>query len=390
MAERMACFRKTKPESEFFKASFVPRMYIKTLSLTDFRNVSRQTLALDSKLNLLVGANAQGKTNFLEAIYLLAHGLSFRTNEFRDLIRWEAATAKIQAQAMLPEGEDFLEVQINSEKKSLWRNEKKTSWSRASFGPTTLLAVLFAPEEILVLKGSPQGRRHYIDALVEKLSPAYGKTLKNYHRVVVQRNKLLQDEAMNPNQLETLLETWDAPLIDLGGQLIQERKLWTDRLNQHLTARYEDMSQSKSQAQLIYQPHVESDAAAFSQKLSERKALEKILRRSLVGPHRDDYVATLRNNPVKGFGSQGESRTFTLALKCAEIDLIQEVHQQTPILLLDDVVSELDEARNHYFFHYLLQFAGQVVVTATSEKLLPGATLKVAKTFRIQNGAAKN
>ena len=357
-------------------------MSVIKVTVSDFRNLSLQTLSLNSGLNVFVGQNAQGKTNFLEAVFLLGCGKSFRTAEYRDLISWEKQTAQISADLSSTDGRDSVKVFLHRDRKEIFINDKKASWLKKP-----LLTVLFAPEEILMLKGSPAGRRQYVDDLISKLSPVYAKALKNYHRVLVQRNRLLKEQE-DSRKLEAELPIWDAPLIELGGGLILERKRWIEKLNSLLARQYDSVAAEGSMAQLIYQPQVENDAGVFQERLLERRALEKVLHRTLTGPHRDDFQACLGARGVKPFGSQGEARTFTLALKLAEIDLIQEVHQKTPVLLLDDVISELDPSRNEHLFKTLETFAGQMLVTTTDLQLLPGQARQKAKIFEVSRGSA--
>ena len=356
-------------------------MRAKELVLTDFRNVQHQVVSFSPEINFLIGPNAQGKTNFIESIYFLAHGKSFRTKDHRDLIRWGCEEGRIELSLEMEEGEDQVISKLNLEKKEVYKNDKKTTGNIK-----TLFVVLFAPEEILVIKGSPHGRRQYIDTLLSKLSPSYFKTLKNYQRVVVQKNKLLKSEEIEEKKKRELLETWEGPLVDLGGELIRQRREWLERFNRFVGNRYDDISRVPSFASLEYCPEVEENGESFQKRIQEKRELELILKRALVGPHLDDYSATVCQKELKHFGSQGEARTFSLSLKLAEVDLIKEIHERQPILLLDDVVSELDEERNNYLFHYLENFSGQVIVTAVGAHLLPARAIQNGKIFSVKEG----
>ena len=353
-------------------------MDLTTLRLKDFRNIPVLQLELHSKLNFLFGPNGAGKTNLLEAIHLLLEGGSFRTGDFRNLIRQGQSAAGIVAQISQKNGAQEIRASLDEERKRFWKDGKTTNGA----GLSHLFAVLFAPEEVIILKGSPAGRRERVDSLLKKLSPNYRAAFRDYQKVLLQRNRFLKDAVLSDTVLsdkdiQTNLSPWNETLVNAGSVLIAERREWIAKWSRRIEIHYDEIAGKSSRANFVYLPNVEEDR--FLEELENARELELVRGLSLVGPHRDDIQPRIGDQEVKRFGSQGEARTFTLAMKIAEIDLFREVWQEDPVLLLDDVASELDENRNRSFFQYLSSYGGQVFVTATSEELVP---LKKLPEFR--------
>ena len=378
-------------------------MHLAHLYLKYFRNFSEQQFEFGKNFNIFVGKNAQGKTNILEAVHLLATGKSFRTSEFRDMISWQQAAAKIKAQNFLPAGSDDWNATLCQAKKTIQKNGKQLS-SRTKRG---LAAVLFAPEEILLLRDSPAERRRYVDALIVRFSPQFGTIVRQYARVLSQRNRILTDDELAQNAKRAQLEPWNSQLIELGTKITKARHVWSAKLNEELAKQYAAIARRDEPAEFVYEPFYQREQnarpngdfsnptkehdiqAVFQEQLVKRLPDELIRRRSLVGPHRDDFNAALGRNSIKHFGSQGQHRTFVLALKIAEVELFRLIEGHPPIFLLDDVASELDEERNHYFFSYLEKTNGQVFVSTTEKKLVHLYSEGEIKAFSVENGTAK-
>lgn len=345
-------------------------MFLQSLQLTDFRNFERAELEFSPSFNLLVGKNAQGKTNIIEALGLLASGRSFRTSEFRDMIRRERPAATVSAMARGEAGEDRLRVSLDGGRKGFFRNEKRTTPG----GFSGLRSVLFAPEEILLLRESPVERRRYADRLIAATDPDFRGVSRRYERVVGHRNRLLQEAAERGRLDSRALDGWDEQLAGLGSRIAIARARLCDELCALLPEAYARIAQGDGAAAFCYRPHCGTGAIregegavaeAILEGLSRRRADE--LRRgvTLVGPHRDDFEATIGERPVRQFGSQGQHRTFVVAFKIAEIELLRRADGEAPLILLDDVASELDIDRSRSFFDYLKEVRGQVFVTAT-------------------------
>lgn len=355
-------------------------MYLKGIGLKNFRNISNLTLELHPRFNIFVGSNAQGKTNILEAIYLLSSGRSFRVPEYKDMIQWGKQESLVRSWIWNPLGEEERVTQLTAERKKIFKNGKVTNPNQFQSMP----AVLFAPEEILLLKDSPQARRDYVDGLLSKLSSIYGEPLQKYKRVLKQRNKLLKNEALSREEKKRQMMLWESPLMEHGKILIRERQAWLDKLNWTLERYYQIVGGDDKKAAFFYKPNVGGEN--FYNQVEVRREEELGRGISLVGPHRDDFVACLNSQPIRTFGSQGEMRTFTLALKLSEIELFEQVLNQSPILLLDDVLSELDEKRSSYFFSYLQKYKAQVFATATSFALFPPTSLGEFLCWEVREG----
>lgn len=364
-------------------------MYIKAIRLKNFRNFPVAKLELGPRFNLITGANAQGKTNIVESFGLLGTGKSFRTQEFRDMIRWGEDQAEVFARASIATGEDDLSVFLDLNKKSFFKNSKNTNVA----GMAKASAVIFAPEEILLLKDSPSGRRHYMDRVISCAEPAYHVLIRRYERVVSHRNKLLQDEASDAQKTRNL-EEWNAQLGELGAKVVMMRSKICERINGVLPLKYKSVAPKDSEARFVYKPHCGDEFIAGGEgvvgkrlkaQLEERRRDEFLRCVTLVGPHRDDFEAAVGGSALKHFGSQGQHRTFVLALKLAEIEIFRSTSGETPILLLDDVASELDAERCRLFFKHLMEEECQVLITATEENPNFFGEGKETKRFKVEN-----
>lgn len=346
-------------------------MYLESIQFRNFRNLRSESIYPSPGFNLLIGNNAQGKTNTLESIYLFANGRSFRTSEYRDMISSDQRVSDVRIKLIGAVGASDVRVRMDEQKKEFFKDEKKTRiGNKRPFS-----AVLFAPEEILLIKGSPSNRRKYIDSLIAQVVPAHMALVRKYERIVSQRNGIIQNEDLSASRKADILKPWDDQLVLLGARVIDERARWTRRLNEMLPARYRSIAPNDGTALWEYIPKCGRDvlaegiagiSARLYDLLRERRDDEFKRRITLVGPQRDDMQARIDSMDVKHFGSQGQHRTFILALKISEIEFIKKENGKTPILLLDDVMSELDEDRNNYLFEYLSSLDGQVFITTTS------------------------
>ncbi|MBI4211986.1 MAG: DNA replication/repair protein RecF [Deltaproteobacteria bacterium] len=365
-------------------------MHLHSLFLRDFRNFLEQRFEFGPGFNILTGRNAQGKTNVLESIAVLSTGKSFRTSENTDLIAWQGGPTTVFAHVSHEHGEDEWKFTLFSKEKSLERNGKPIS-PRSRHA---LATVLFSPEEILLIRESPSHRRNYVDHLLSRFIIGYSAMVRSYEKVVAQRNRLLGDEFMPAARRQDLLSPFNQQLVDIGTKIVGYRQVWTVRLNEELALQYAAFAENDDAASLHYMPFFGETAVGcvpdlFWQRLAERREDECLRRVSLVGPHRDDFVPKLGSLSVRHFGSQGQHRSFVLALKMAEMELTRKILGYAPILLLDDVASELDEARNRHFFDYLQHASGiQVFVTTTDLKLLKVSTWNRVRCYDVIAGKA--
>lgn len=354
-------------------------MFIKSLHLRNFRNFHDLHLSFCEKFNLLVGANAQGKTNVLEAIAIITSGKSFRTVDYKDVVRWGESQAEVKASLQNPSGEDVVEFSVSGSGRIFKRNGKNHRPAEANF-------ILFSPDEIPLLRESPAARRGYIDNLVWRFSPVHRRVSREYSRILAHRNRILQDDSMSAKEKDGFLSVWDAKLAECGAAQAISRADWLGKLNGELPGRYGAIAPEDGTAVFRYHPFCgdrvisegEDALSDFIVRELGRRRVDELRRGvTLVGPHRDDIVAEIGGREVKSFGSQGQHRSFVLALKIAEIELSKREFGSAPLLMLDDVASELDDTRNRHFFDYLAGTEGQVFITATDEGhviLEPAAT----------------
>ncbi|TQL46540.1 DNA replication and repair protein RecF [Homoserinimonas aerilata] len=343
-------------------------MFVSHLSLTDFRNYSRAEVPLETGPNLFVGSNGQGKTNLVESLGFLSTLGSHRVSSDQAMIRQGQQAAIVRARLQHGERQLLVEVQINR------GAANKAQVNRSAIKPRELpryfSSVLFAPEDLALVRGEPSGRRRFLDELLVQLSPRMAGVIADYDRVLRQRNTLLKSaraSGVKGSQLSTL-EVWDERLVDLGSQLIEARTGLVARLLPEVAAAYETIAGEDHHATLSNalsilssggedDDETPSDArsgaiSAADTAVAFRNSLER-LRRSeldravtLVGPHRDDLVLELNRLPARGYASHGESWSFALALKLASAQLLRrESSTGDPVLILDDVFAELDEKR---------------------------------------------
>lgn len=323
-------------------------LLVTEVKLRDFRNYDRFELTPAAGLTILVGPNAVGKTNLVEALQLLTRAESFRRPLWGQVVRWGADTALLTLSA---EGdgrvlEEELEVHADGKKAFLVNGKPKR---RLSDIAGLLPSVMFTPDDLSLVKDSAEKRRAALDSLGTQLSQTYGRLRTSYDRVLRQRNALLKDESAD----EALLSPLDDQLIDLGSRLVDSRRRLFDRVAAQLSAAHEVVSGSSDlEARYVVSwdrnqstGEPEDSRTALARYLASRKADERARRTTLAGPHRDDIVFELKGRDARFFASQGQQRTIALSWKMAEVAVIEEVAGQVPLLLLDDVMSELDASR---------------------------------------------
>lgn len=365
-------------------------MYLATLSLQNFRNYADLQIQFSAGLNVIYGDNAQGKTNILEAIYYLATGKSHRTSRDQELIREGSSSLAAQAAVVRKTGELALELAVGHEtRKQLKINgtpEKKIAKLVGN-----LAAVFFSPDDLQLLKGSPAGRRRFLDIELSQISQTYLYHLISYNRAVTQRNTLLKQDPVDM----TLLAIYDEQLLTAGAQLITRRAAAIQRLS-HLAARFHSvLSDGQEALTLEYQsqgaepgqtPGVSEVTERLFSQMQQRQREEIRRQITLVGPHRDDIGFWINQRDAKLYGSQGQQRTAVLALKLAELHFMAEEMGEYPILLLDDVASELDPHRREYLLN-AVQDGVQTFVSCTDlEDLMVRSWPPEHRLFRVKMG----
>lgn len=335
-------------------------------------------IELDSHLTILYGPNAIGKTNFIEALQLVTEGTSFRNPSWADVVNKEddSTSARIVMSASDEQRVRDVIFEVKSNTRTLVVNDKRVRSLSVFMG--VIPSVLFTPDDLLIVSGSSEARRVELDSLGSKLSKKYFQLKQEYKKIVAQRNKLFKDEEIN----FLLLEVLNEQLIEYGSALIFQRIKLLKRINLEIQEAYSQINNreslnilyfsnifSQSQEGLniddeIFQTSLIEIKELFKKKLEQRKNDEFIRRISLVGPHRDDIIFNLDNSNARTFASQGQKRSITLAWKMAEVKVIEKISGSKPLLLLDDVMSELDGERRNSLTHLVSEVAQTVITTA--------------------------
>ncbi|WP_353948799.1 DNA replication/repair protein RecF [Sporolactobacillus sp. Y61] len=367
-------------------------MILKSIELTNFRNYDRQKLSFSPMVNVFLGENAQGKTNLLEAIYVLALAKSVRTSHDKDLIKWDEDYGKIKGR-VARRGDIFpLELIISGKGKKARVNHLEKRRLSEYVGNCNV--VMFAPEDLNLVKGSPSVRRRFIDMEMGQIAPVYLHLLSDYQKVLQQRNALLRDEMRQKKGRDSLLDILTESMITLASEIVRRRLSFVSRLNKWSSAIHSEISDGREQLSLVYESSVhdvsidsEQSKIEEAYKNSYRRLKQRELDRgsTLFGPHRDDLQFFVNGRNVQTFGSQGQQRTAALSVKLAEIELIKEEVGEYPLLLLDDVLSELDDVRKTHLLSVFRQKV-QTFVTTTSIDGLDQGLLDRATLFSISQG----
>ena len=334
-------------------------MRIEGLLLEGFRNYDSQQLTFDESCNVIYGDNAQGKTNLLEAIVYLSCGRSPRTHADRELIGFGTDRARLVGQIRSREREFETEIQLTRGR----RRKMTVNGVAAKNGgdlSQVLHTVFFSPEDLNIIKNGPAERRRFLDSEICQLSRLYMIELANYNKVVAQRNKLLKEISFSGRMADTL-EIWDEQMVRYGTSIISERKKFISRLNDILSEIHQNLTGGKEQILITYEPNVSEEA--FSEELKAGRERDLRFGQSYTGPHRDDFCVRVNDIDIRKYGSQGQQRTAALSLKLAEIRLVEEEIHDTPVLLLDDVLSELDGSRQNYLLQSIHSI--QTLITCT-------------------------
>lgn len=365
-------------------------MYVTRLTVQNFRNLENSTVVPCEGVNVIYGDNAQGKTNLLESLWLFTGGHSFRGSKDSELPRLNSdAFAELSLDFFSEERPQTATLHIENGKRSSVINGVKKKTGSALVGKVR--AVIFSPEHLLLVKEGPARRRSFIDGALCQMRPGFAKTLAVYNRTLLQRNALLKDIGRYP-ELQDTLEVWDARLAHFGVRVMQERQSYIQKLAPRVFEIYEGISKGKEQILIEYSPAVRCAAEnPTEQELTEIFLSE--LKRTFssdsrtgftsIGPHRDDLEISLNGISARSFGSQGQQRSAVLALKLSEAETLADCTGEQPIVLLDDVMSELDQSRQDYLLNHL--HGRQVFITCCSPETV--SMQETGKRFHVEAGA---
>lgn len=359
-------------------------MIIKSLELSHFRNYETLDLLFDKGTNILYGDNAQGKTNILEAIYLSATTKSHKGSKDKDVISFGKEESHIRTYLEKDSVEVKVDMHLRSNKsKGIAINGQKIKKAAELLG--ILNVVFFSPEDLSIIKNGPSERRRFVDMELCQLDSFYLYNLNHYNKIVNQRNKLLKDLYLNPSLRETLT-IWDSQLVSFGGKIIERRRQFIEQLNDIIKDIHSKLSGGKEELVIQYEPDVEIEE--FEKKLKYNQERDIKLKQTSAGPHRDDFSFLIQDIDIRRFGSQGQQRTAALSLKLSEIELVKKMTKDTPVLLLDDVLSELDSNRQNYLLNSIGDI--QTIITCTGLDEFINNRFEINKIYKVTAGCVKN
>ena len=356
-------------------------MRIKRLGLKNYRNCKDVSLDFKSMKSLIIGKNAQGKTNILESIYFLSDLKSPRTSTVSDLIKFGENKFEINAQVERNNTDIELDFSYDSDKKrEIKINKLKTT---AKSFKQVIKTVLFSTKDLSLLRGTPQDRRDWLDRAISQIYPAYDERLSKYDKIRIQKNNLLKNEQID----EALYDIYNEQLVITGANIIFLRKKFLKEIEQIASDKHRVISDTEEFGLNYTCPYEDIDAISnyLKQELRERRREEFARRQSCVGPHRDDIEFTINGMDATKFASQGQQRTLVLSLKLSELEIIRGKTGFSPILLLDDVLAELDEMRQNYLLKSIEKDT-QTIITSVDTLLFEEEFLKDVIIYRVEGG----
>lgn len=366
-------------------------MIIKSIELSNFRNYTKQSIRFNDGINLLFGQNAQGKTNVLEALYIAATGKSHRSNNYNDLIQYGHMGFEIKLEALIDQRQTDITIKYSKDK---GRHAEINGIKRGRISDIlgTLNMILFSPETLDVVKGSPAERRKFLDVLLCQTNRQYLHYLQQYNGII--KNKSLALKKSNGDQkFNDVIPVWNEQLSHFGSKIAYIRMKTIEQLNQCMKEEIQRISNGKEKSELIYKTNCTINATLemdeleneFRKKLEKNMSKEVVLSQCLYGTHRDDFEILLNGMNSRQYCSQGQQRTLALALIISELLYVESIRGEKPVLLLDDVMSELDASRQEYLIDGLYDV--QTLITATDDVPYYGIKGKKVTRFLVENGS---
>lgn len=362
-------------------------MYVKNLQLINFRNYKELSIELNKNINIFIGNNAQGKTNVLESIYYASIGRSHRTNKDKELIKWDGNNSYIKVYVVKKRLNKIIEIRILKEgKKAINVNSININKLSELFG--ILNVVIFSPEDLSIVKESPSFRRKFLDIELSKINKQYYYNLVQYQKVLNERNILLKKGG---DEVENIIGIYDEQLAKFGSKIIRERKKYLKKLNDVGKKIHLEITSNKEDISFMYLSPIKNKN--INDEKVEDLLLKEIIknrnsdiekRYTSVGPHRDDFLININNINTRSYGSQGQQRTATLTIKFASLEIIKDEIGEYPVLLLDDVLSELDSSRQKYILNSIKDI--QTIITCTGIENIKKYLKAEAKIFNVENG----
>lgn len=361
-------------------------MIVESLKLQNYRNYEYLNMNFDEKINIIYGDNAQGKTNILESMYVCATSKSHRGSKDREIIRFDNDESHIKVNVKKNDMNYRIDMHLKKNKpKGIAVNGIPIKRAVELFG--ILNIVFFSPEDLNIIKNGPSERRRFIDMELSQLDKIYLDCLINYNKVVNQRNSLLKEYAFSGREdIISSLDIWDMQLVKYGNDVIKSREKFVKEINDLVKSIHTKLSGDREQLEIIYEPCVKEQD--FESELVRVRDRDLKFKCTNIGPHKDDMCFLINGMDVRKYGSQGQQRTAALSLKLAEIELIKQIIHDTPVLFLDDVLSELDSRRQNF----LLDSIGniQTMITCTGLDEFINNRFSINKIFKVVNGTVSS
>lgn len=359
-------------------------MYVESLNIYNYRNYDELLITFDKNTNILYGDNAQGKTNILEAIYMAATTKSHRGSKDKEIIKIGQEESHIQLCLKKSDINHKIDVHLRKNKnKGVAIDGLPIRRTTELFG--LLNVIFFSPEDLSIIKSGPSERRRFLDMELCQLSRLYYQNLATYYKILNQRNNLLKQIVYNKSLMDTL-DVWDSQLVDYGKKVIKERKNFISMLNDIIKDIHLKLTSGKENLEIIYDNNV--DEEDFDKSLKQKIEMDLNYTSTQSGPHRDDIIFMINGIDARKYGSQGQQRTVALSLKMAEIRLVKNVINDNPILLLDDVMSELDEKRREALLDEIKDI--QTIITCTGYDEFIKERVVINKVYNVINGTITN
>lgn len=361
-------------------------MIVESLKLQNYRNYEYLNMNFDEKINIIYGDNAQGKTNILESMYVCATSKSHRGSKDREIIRFDNDESHIKVNVKKNDMNYRIDMHLKKNKpKGIAVNGIPIKRAVELFG--ILNIVFFSPEDLNIIKNGPSERRRFIDMELSQLDKIYLDCLINYNKVVNQRNSLLKEYAFSGREdIISSLDIWDMQLVKYGNDVIKSREKFVKEINDLVKSIHTKLSGDREQLEIIYEPCVKEQD--FESELVRVRDRDLKFKCTNIGPHKDDMCFLINGMDVRKYCSQGQQRTAALSLKLAEIELVKQIIHDTPVLFLDDVLSELDSRRQNF----LLDSIGniQTMITCTGLDELINNRFSINKIFKVVNGTVSS
>jgi len=353
-------------------------MIIKNVKLSNFRNIEKIEFSPCDEINVIFGLNAQGKTNILEALWLFSGAKSFRTSKDAELIKMGEEKARLEIEFFDEEREQNCVIEIDESRRAVLNG---VEYKRASEIAGKLCAIVFSPSDLDLIKGGPNNRRRFLDTAICQLYPVYLGLLREYNRAILSRNKILKDMRYTNEVLDFIID-YEEKIAELGEKIVNYRKEFVSKLNEHLPEIFSSLSSKRDEIEVSYISSAGETKEDFIKSLKEARENDIKTLSTSVGPHRDELEVKINGISARSFGSQGQKRSASIAIKLSEAAVMTSVTNKQPIALLDDVFSELDKERQKYILNHIKNW--QVFITCCDASNIEG--LEKGKVFEVEAG----